>query len=654
MSPSDNAALEVPRSLSLPGALPQPPVRPRARSKPSQGDGTSANPYSFVSDNDDNDHTPEASSWHKKRLKRTKQTTRTIVEDVDSLDDKSLADCFTEQSPQCSTPTKTKDSIQVFDDVAVCKEQGRSSSPVSTLSSRPYVYGTRMNLMSVLNEARNDPYSPSQLPGIAAAKRKRPLQASCVKIDDVLSNYQARIPRLTATLSPCLSPATLRANDFSSSYISSPTCQTGQMQTALIGRTARLTPASDIIDLTKNDCDAVLSNMLRVSNPGAQDSPLGRSPFTDVTEEESESRLQILARQRELATQDELVCHLDQDLGAGTPKLQPRTGANHASPVQQLIQDLYRADTLQHVSPLGKIGEKRYREFDMKFYSALNLEKTLFKGGAEMLENCVEVLNEWMLEGKEFTLKEIRAAFEYLETQWRLKIEGDVVHLDSTMQTHGSNTRSYACGGSVLIKEVTNAHEESIASPVTIRWDSSDGVEKLQLPLSTDSTASNEPLLKLITATQPASFGYNGEDIIDESYRKATKLEPSAFSVDFCPYAVGIIDTIGQTLLPLPNRNFQGIRAELYKLNVYEVYKQVHAALANPLFFPDGGVLGKYCSHAYAHATNEGIRKLPAVLKGSDMVTYEIFQSLGIQVQVRPALDYRGHWRTQDIEDDFS
>jgi hypothetical protein len=36
------------------------------------------------------------------------------------------------------------------------------------------------------------------------------------------------------------------------------------------------------------------------------------------------------------------------------------------------------------------------------------------------------------------------------------------------------------------------------------------------------------------------------------------------------------------------------------------------------------------------------------------MVTYEVFQSLGIQVQIRPALDYRGHWRTQHIEDDFS
>ncbi|UPX11180.1 uncharacterized protein EKO05_0001802 [Ascochyta rabiei] len=78
-------------------------------------------------------------------------------------------------------------------------------------------------------------------------------------------------------------------------------------------------------------------------------------------------------------------------------------------------------------------------------------------------------------------------------------------------------------------------------------------------------------------------------------------------------------------------------------------HSEVKATLTNPLFFPSGGFLAKYCSHAYAYATNEGIRALPAVLKGSDMVTYEVFQSLGIRVQLRPALDY-GHW-AEDFDD---
>jgi hypothetical protein len=58
--------------------------------------------------------------------------------------------------------------------------------------------------------------------------------------------------------------------------------------------------------------------------------------------------------------------------------------------------------------------------------------------------------------------------------------------------------------------------------------------------------------------------------MFDEFYRKATKMDRSAFSVDFCPYEVGIIDTIAQILLPNSRDcvGTSGIRAELYKLNV--------------------------------------------------------------------------------------
>jgi hypothetical protein len=79
----------------------------------------------------------------------------------------------------------------------------------------------------------------------------------------------------------------------------------------------------------------------------------------------------------------------------------------------------------------------------------------------------------------------------------------------------------------------------------------------------------HESLAKLVQETQSASFGYQGEDVVDESYRKASKLEASAFSASFCPYETGIIDAIGQALLPQRHGGFQGIRAELYKLNVY-------------------------------------------------------------------------------------
>lgn len=47
-------------------------------------------------------------------------------------------------------------------------------------------------------------------------------------------------------------------------------------------------------------------------------------------------------------------------------------------------------------------------------------------------------------------------------------------------------------------------------------------------------------------------------------------MDRSAFSSDFCPYELGIIDTIAQVLLPNTKEgiSMKGVRAELYKLNV--------------------------------------------------------------------------------------
>lgn len=76
--------------------------------------------------------------------------------------------------------------------------------------------------------------------------------------------------------------------------------------------------------------------------------------------------------------------------------------------------------------------------------------------------------------------------------------------------------------------------------------------------------------IKLVQDCQPATFGYQGSDVLDETYRKAGKLDRSAFSIDFCPYEHGIIDTIAQVLLPNAGGTIgtRGVKAELYKLNV--------------------------------------------------------------------------------------
>ncbi|TFL04312.1 hypothetical protein BDV98DRAFT_312908 [Pterulicium gracile] len=46
------------------------------------------------------------------------------------------------------------------------------------------------------------------------------------------------------------------------------------------------------------------------------------------------------------------------------------------------------------------------------------------------------------------------------------------------------------------------------------------------------SNVSSAEVADLVDACQPATFGRNDEDVLDESYRKAGKLEPSSFATN--------------------------------------------------------------------------------------------------------------------------
>ncbi|KAF2117252.1 hypothetical protein BDV96DRAFT_490085 [Lophiotrema nucula] len=161
-----------------------------------------------------------------------------------------------------------------------------------------------------------------------------------------------------------------------------------------------------------------------------------------------------------------------------------------------------------------------------------------------------------------------------------------------------TTSSSFACGGTLAVqlpeptaKDQTNqddaspphkrqkpqqqlgeeqtTNEESVTGPITIRWDSGDSTKRITLPLDEQDDAA---VADLVADTQPATFGLEGKDVYDESYRKATKLDPNSFSTDFCPYELGIVDVVAQALLPnkTGQDNYQGVRAELYKLNVYK------------------------------------------------------------------------------------
>ncbi|KAF4618646.1 hypothetical protein D9613_009835 [Agrocybe pediades] len=81
----------------------------------------------------------------------------------------------------------------------------------------------------------------------------------------------------------------------------------------------------------------------------------------------------------------------------------------------------------------------------------------------------------------------------------------------------------------------------------------------------------DEDLSLLAAACQPASFGRGEEDVYDDSYRKAGKMDVTDFSILFNPWASGMLDTINQMLLRKRNAGNSNvsIKAQLYKLNVY-------------------------------------------------------------------------------------
>lgn len=121
------------------------------------------------------------------------------------------------------------------------------------------------------------------------------------------------------------------------------------------------------------------------------------------------------------------------------------------------------------------------------------------------------------------------------------------------------------------------------SSPVILRWDSpndSNLISKLVFPLEPNTSRNLEQLVK---DCQPATFGYKGKDIYDETYRKASKLEASAFSSTLNPYELGIIDAIAQVLLPSVKdaNSMRGVRAELYKLNVSDTTYPHHTPVCS-------------------------------------------------------------------------
>ncbi|PYI31355.1 hypothetical protein BP00DRAFT_446636 [Aspergillus indologenus CBS 114.80] len=348
----------------------------------------------------------------------------------------------------------------------------------------------------------------------------------------------------------------------------------------------------------------------------------------------------------------------------------------------------------------------------------------------------------------------------------------------------------FTCGGSIPVVDRGQASSGdkttiSTTSPVQVYWStarSDSTARKLVLPLDGLAPQSSAAALgDLVADCQPASFGRNGEEILDPSYRLAGKIDPANFASSFHPADFGILQMVENVLLPgisekdlgreddgskpvmsKSARHYRKLHAELYKLNVYSgpsghfathvdtprsesqigslvvclpsqfsggrltvrhggqqsafdwseashsaiqwaafysdceheietiteghrltltynlyitqaptakidasnlvlqpqsfpLYNAVHETFSNPRFMEqafvlteeiEGGVLAMFCSHAYAHTSNDAHVRLPRALKGADLVVYSVLNSLGAEVCVLPVLgdDDRAVW----------
>ncbi|KAF8348607.1 hypothetical protein F5887DRAFT_950957 [Amanita rubescens] len=78
----------------------------------------------------------------------------------------------------------------------------------------------------------------------------------------------------------------------------------------------------------------------------------------------------------------------------------------------------------------------------------------------------------------------------------------------------------------------------------------------------------SQSLELLVKACDPATFGRNKEDVYDESYRKAKKLNTGSFMVGLDVVRLGLPRIISEALV-VGQTSPKSVRAELYKLNIY-------------------------------------------------------------------------------------
>ena len=107
--------------------------------------------------------------------------------------------------------------------------------------------------------------------------------------------------------------------------------------------------------------------------------------------------------------------------------------------------------------------------------------------------------------------------------------------MDQLIHAVSDQKAAFYCGGTVRIMQdsaegrfdkVTCDDGEITCTPVVLRWDLPNGkaTSKLTLPPN-DDVEDPAAIMELLKHYQPATFGKDGEDVLDGSYREAVKLD---------------------------------------------------------------------------------------------------------------------------------
>ncbi|KAI0061741.1 hypothetical protein BV25DRAFT_1838889 [Artomyces pyxidatus] len=83
------------------------------------------------------------------------------------------------------------------------------------------------------------------------------------------------------------------------------------------------------------------------------------------------------------------------------------------------------------------------------------------------------------------------------------------------------------------------------------------------------ANATPEQMQELSSACEPASFGLKQENVLDETYRKAGKLDSQAFVTPVVPERTSLTNIVREYLLE-GKKSSLALSMELYKLNVYD------------------------------------------------------------------------------------